>query len=146
MLLAAVYKSPQKLWSDTDIAKLLGFRNKSILADNLNAKHPVWNSEVSNPSCLKLLELFVVLTSKFQLHNGIHTTHLMVEVMFSTFVYIRRSNCKRSLLLTSVYSHATHIKVTTWFCVTIQNTPAKRWTCHVNGISACGQNDFLTTK
>jgi hypothetical protein len=44
MLLAAVYKSLQRLWSDTYIAELLGFRNKSMLAGNLNAEHPVWNS------------------------------------------------------------------------------------------------------
>jgi hypothetical protein len=59
MFLAAVYKSPYKLWSDTDIIELLSFRNKPILAGDLNAKHPVWNSKVSNPSGLKLLELFV---------------------------------------------------------------------------------------
>jgi hypothetical protein len=43
MLLAAVYKSPQRLWSDTDITELLGFRNKSMLAGDMNAKHPVMN-------------------------------------------------------------------------------------------------------
>jgi hypothetical protein len=59
MFLAAVYKSPQRLWSDTDITELLGFRNKSILAGDLNTKHPVGNSKISNPSSLKLLELFV---------------------------------------------------------------------------------------
>jgi hypothetical protein len=47
------------MWSDTDITKLLGFRNKSILANDLNTKHPVLNSKVSNPWGLKLLELFV---------------------------------------------------------------------------------------
>jgi hypothetical protein len=59
IFLAALCKSPQRLWSDTDITELLGFINKFILACDLNAKHPVWNSKVSNPSCLKLLELFV---------------------------------------------------------------------------------------
>jgi hypothetical protein len=59
MFLAAVYKSPQRLWCDKDITELLGFRNKSILVGDLNAKHPVWNSGVPNPSGLKLLELFV---------------------------------------------------------------------------------------
>jgi hypothetical protein len=49
MLLAGVYKSPQRLWNDTNITKLLGFRNKSILAGDLNAKHHVWNSKVSDP-------------------------------------------------------------------------------------------------
>jgi hypothetical protein len=58
MLLAAVYKSLQRLWTDTDITELLGFRNKSMLAGDLNAKHPVWNIQVSNLSGLKLLELF----------------------------------------------------------------------------------------
>jgi hypothetical protein len=58
MFLAAVCKSPQRLWCDTDIKELLGFRNKPILAANLNAKHPVWKSKISKPSGLKLLELF----------------------------------------------------------------------------------------
>jgi hypothetical protein len=44
MFLSVVYKSPQGLWSGTDITELLGFRNKSILAGDLNAKHPLWNS------------------------------------------------------------------------------------------------------
>jgi hypothetical protein len=59
MLLAAVDKSPQRLWSDTDITELLCFRNKSILAGDLNTKYPVWNSKISNPSGMKLLALFV---------------------------------------------------------------------------------------
>jgi hypothetical protein len=59
MLLAAAYKSLQCLWINTDITELLGFRKKSILAGDVNAKHPVWNSKISNPSGLKLLELYV---------------------------------------------------------------------------------------
>jgi exonuclease III len=55
MLHASVYKSPQRLWGDTDNTELLGFRNKSILAGDLNAKHTVWNSRNSDPSGLKLL-------------------------------------------------------------------------------------------
>jgi hypothetical protein len=61
MLLEAVYKSLQKLWTDTDITELLGFRKKSILVGDLND----WNSKVSNPSGLKLLELF--LSSNFEI-------------------------------------------------------------------------------
>jgi hypothetical protein len=53
ILLAAVYKSPGRTWSDADIAELL-----CILAGDLNAKHPPWNSAVSNPSGEKLLQLF----------------------------------------------------------------------------------------
>jgi hypothetical protein len=58
MFLATVYKSPQRLWSDTDITELLGFRSKYILAGDLHAKHPLCKSNISKPSALKLLELF----------------------------------------------------------------------------------------
>jgi hypothetical protein len=44
MLLTALHKSPQRIWSDTDITELLLFRNKTILAIDLNAKHSDWNS------------------------------------------------------------------------------------------------------
>jgi hypothetical protein len=58
ILLAAVYKSPGHTWSDADVAELLNLRHKCILAGDLNAKHPAWNSAVSNPSSEKLLQLF----------------------------------------------------------------------------------------
>jgi hypothetical protein len=41
----------------TDITELLSFRDKSLLAGDLNAKHLFWNSVVSNPSGAKLLNL-----------------------------------------------------------------------------------------
>jgi hypothetical protein len=37
---AAVYKSPSRAWNDADIIELLGFQTKTILAGDLNAKHP----------------------------------------------------------------------------------------------------------
>jgi hypothetical protein len=43
MFLASAYKSPQRQRSDTDITELLNFRNASILASDLNAKHSVWS-------------------------------------------------------------------------------------------------------
>jgi hypothetical protein len=49
VLLPAVDKS--------DIIERLRFRRKSLLAGDLNAKHPFWNSIVSNPSDEKLLDL-----------------------------------------------------------------------------------------
>jgi hypothetical protein len=58
VLLAAVYKSPRHAWGDADITELLSSRPKSILAGDLNAKNPFWNSAVSNPSGDKLLHLF----------------------------------------------------------------------------------------
>jgi hypothetical protein len=58
ILLASVYKSLGQAWSDTDITELLSFRRKSILAGDLKAKDPFWNSAVSNPSGEKLMALF----------------------------------------------------------------------------------------
>jgi hypothetical protein len=59
MLLTSVYKSPLRPWGDADITEILNLRTKSNLAGDLNAKHTVWNSKVSNPSGLKFLDLFV---------------------------------------------------------------------------------------
>jgi hypothetical protein len=53
-----VYKSPGRTWSDAEISELLSLRHKCILAVDLNAKHPSWNSAVSNPSGEKLLQYF----------------------------------------------------------------------------------------
>jgi hypothetical protein len=58
ILLAAVYKSPGCTGSDADIAEFLSFGHKCILAGDLNAQHPSWNSTVSNPSDEKLLQMF----------------------------------------------------------------------------------------
>jgi hypothetical protein len=60
ILLAAFYKSSGHAWIEADIIELLSFRHKSILTDDLNAKHPCWNSVVSNLSGKKLLDLFDV--------------------------------------------------------------------------------------
>jgi hypothetical protein len=58
VLFAAVYISPGRAWNYADITELLSFKQKSILAGDLNAKHPFWNSAVSNPSGEKLMDLF----------------------------------------------------------------------------------------
>jgi hypothetical protein len=73
ILLAAVYKSPGRTWSDADIAELLSFKHKCILVGDLNAKHPSWNSAVSNPSGEKLLQLFD--TSDFEISAPQCPTH-----------------------------------------------------------------------
>jgi hypothetical protein len=58
ILLVALYKSPGRTWSDADIAELLSLGHKCILAGDFNATHPSWNSTVSNPSGVELLQLF----------------------------------------------------------------------------------------
>jgi hypothetical protein len=75
MLLASVYKSPLRAWRDADITELLNLRTKSILTRDLNAKHPVWNSKLSNPSGLKLLDLIV--NCNFKISALQHPTHFV---------------------------------------------------------------------
>jgi hypothetical protein len=60
VLLAAAYKTPGHAWNDTDITELLSFRHKLIFAADMNAKHPFWNSVISNPSGSKLLNLLYI--------------------------------------------------------------------------------------
>jgi hypothetical protein len=72
-LIAAVYKSPGHAWNDTDITELLSFRHKSLLAGDPNAKHPFWNSVVSNPSGMKLLNLLYI--NEFEISAPLCPTH-----------------------------------------------------------------------
>jgi hypothetical protein len=73
VLLASVYKSPGRAWSDADITELLSLTRKSILAGDLNDKCPFWNSEVSNPSGEKLMTLFNL--SEFEISAPQCPTH-----------------------------------------------------------------------
>jgi hypothetical protein len=73
ILLASVYKTPDRAWCDTDITELSSFRHKSILAGDLNAKHPLWNSAVSNPSGEKLMAIFDL--SEFEILAAQYPTH-----------------------------------------------------------------------
>jgi hypothetical protein len=77
MLIESVYKPPLRAWRDADIAELLNLRTKSILACDLNAKRPVWNSTVSNPSGLKPLDLFV--NCNIQISAPQNQTHLVPD-------------------------------------------------------------------
>jgi hypothetical protein len=73
ILLAAVYKSPGCTWIDADIAELLSLGHKCILAGDLNAKHPSWNSTISIPSGEKLLQFFHA--SDFEISAPQYPTH-----------------------------------------------------------------------
>ena len=53
--------------------KLLAIRNKTILAGDLNAKNPFWNSAISNPSGEKLLDLFGI--NEFEISAPQSPTH-----------------------------------------------------------------------
>jgi hypothetical protein len=91
MLLAAVYKSPQKVWSDKVVTEFLYIRNKFILAGDLNANHPIWKSKIQIPQACSSSNYLLVLTSKFQLHNALRITSLTVETMFPTLWCLRTS-------------------------------------------------------
>jgi hypothetical protein len=65
--------SPGHSWNDIDITELLRFRCKSILAGDLNAKHQLWNSVVSNPSGSKLLNLLHI--NEFEISEPQCPTH-----------------------------------------------------------------------
>jgi hypothetical protein len=58
MFLSSACKSPLNMWRDVDITEFLYLRRNSIRPGFLDAQHTAWNSQVSNPSSLKLLHLF----------------------------------------------------------------------------------------
>jgi hypothetical protein len=99
ILFAAVYKSLGRTWSDADIAELLNFRNKCILAGDLNAKHPSWYSAVSNPSGEKLLQLFDASDFEMSAPQAQPITPLWVMEMYWILSCIRISDSQMSLSL-----------------------------------------------
>jgi hypothetical protein len=97
--------------TDADIIDLLSFRRKSILAGDLNSKNPSWNSIVSSPSGLKLLNLLHI--SEFEIsvpqcltHNsptGTDDVPDMVvheNIRLSEFIFTRTSDYQKSFYLT----------------------------------------------
>jgi hypothetical protein len=60
VLHSAVHTSTAHDCNDADITELLVLRHKALMAGDLNAKHPFWNSAVSNPSGAKLLKLLYI--------------------------------------------------------------------------------------
>jgi len=66
MLLAAVYRPPGRAWIDPNVTDLLSFRTKSLLVGDLNAKNPIWNSQVSNLQARNSWTYLIIITFKFQ--------------------------------------------------------------------------------
>jgi hypothetical protein len=58
VLLETVYTSPGQTWSDEGINELVSFKNKTRLAGDMNAKHPLWKSTFLNISGETLSALF----------------------------------------------------------------------------------------
>jgi endonuclease/exonuclease/phosphatase family metal-dependent hydrolase len=95
-----VYKSPGRTRSDADIAELLKLRHKCILAGDLNAKHPSWNSPVSNPSG----EI-----SKF-LHHSVQPITLLGEMEMYWFIVVHK-NIRLSNVIVSDILDSDHLPI-----------------------------------
>jgi hypothetical protein len=95
ILLAAVYKSPGSTRNDADITGLLSFKHECILAGDLNAKHPAWNSALSNPLGKKLFD-----RSDFEILAPQYSTHPLWEKEIYWILWcIRISDSQMSLSL-----------------------------------------------
>jgi hypothetical protein len=107
VLLAVVYKSPGRAWSDTDITELLRFRPKYILAGDLKGRNPFWNRTISNPSGDKLLHLFDV--NQFEISAPQCSTHYSPNGHGNVWIlwFTKTSECQMLLFLI-FWSHITY--------------------------------------
>jgi hypothetical protein len=109
VLLAAVYKSPNRSWCDTDITDLLGFRKKCVLARDLNAKRPFWYSAISNPSGEKLLQLFHV--NDFQISAPQNQTHYSTAGNGDVLDIVVHQNIRLSHVIVSDILDSDHLPI-----------------------------------
>jgi hypothetical protein len=109
VLLTAVYKSPGRASSDADIIEPLSFRRKSILAGDLNAKHPFWNSIVSHPSGVKLLNLLHI--NDFEISGPQCPTHYSPTGNGDVLDIVVHKNVRLSEVIVSDILDSDHIPV-----------------------------------
>jgi hypothetical protein len=76
MFLATLCMSPSSAWIDADITELLTFRHKSLVAEELDAKYPLYNSAASNPSGEKLRESIDI--NNLDISASQYTTHFFL--------------------------------------------------------------------
>jgi hypothetical protein len=88
VLLAVVYKSPGRAWSDADITELFSCRRKSILADDQNA------------SGVKLLNLLLINEFEISAPHVPLITLPQETVTCSILLCTRMSGCQKPLSLT----------------------------------------------
>jgi hypothetical protein len=100
VLRAAVYMSPEHAGNDAGIIELLSFRHKLLLAGDLNAEHPFWNSVVSNPSGTKLLNSQHINEFEISAPQCLTITLLREIVSWLILLCTRMSDCQKSLSLT----------------------------------------------
>jgi hypothetical protein len=100
VLLAALYKPRARSWSDADGIELLSFRNKSLLSSDLNAKNPVWNSQMQTFQ-VRNFSIYLNTTSRFQHHNIPLTIPYKEMVTCSILWCTGMSDCQMSVSLAS---------------------------------------------
>jgi hypothetical protein len=81
----------------------------SNLSDVLNAKHPVWNSNVSNTSGLQLLELFV--SSNFEISTPQCSTHCTPDGRGDTLDIVVYQNVRLSEVIVSDILDSDHLPI-----------------------------------
>jgi hypothetical protein len=109
VLLAALYKSPGRAWSDADITELLSSKTKSILAGDLNAKNPLWDSTVSKTSGDKLLHLFDV--NQFESSAPQCSTHYSPSGNGDVLDIVAQQNIRVSDVIVSDILDSDHLPV-----------------------------------
>jgi hypothetical protein len=109
VLLAAVCKSPGHAWNDTDITEFLSFRHKSVLAEDLNAKYPFWNSVVSCPSGTKLLNLLHI--NEFEISARQCPTHYSPAGNGDVLDIVMHKNVRLSEIIVSDIMESDHLPI-----------------------------------
>jgi hypothetical protein len=109
LLLANAYKCPGKAWRDADIIELLQFRRKSVLAGDLYAKHPVWNSAVSNSSRKKILDLLHII--EFDISAPQCPTHYTPAGNGDVLDIVVRQNIRMSEVIVSDVLDSYHLPI-----------------------------------
>jgi hypothetical protein len=104
-----VYEFPGRTWSDADTTELLSLRHKSILAGNLKAKQPSWNSTVSTPSGEKLLQLFDA--SDFEISVPQCSTHYSLAGNGDVLDIVEHKNIRLSNVIVSDILDSDHLPI-----------------------------------
>jgi hypothetical protein len=100
VLLSNVHKPLGQALSDPDIIGILEFRNKSLLAGDLNAKNLFGTVKFQILQVRKYWTYLIITTFKFQRHSNALTIRSKEVVMYLILWSILMSNWQMSLFLT----------------------------------------------
>jgi endonuclease/exonuclease/phosphatase family metal-dependent hydrolase len=109
VILAAHYKSPGHSRNAGDIIELLRFRHKSLLAGDLNPKHPFWNIVVFKTSGAKLLDLLDI--NQFDISTPHCPTHYSPAVNGEVLDMVVHKNIRLSEVTVSDILDSDHLPI-----------------------------------